>query len=79
MLSAMFTVVSSPFPSNNVCMLATHPWNTRNNSTPGFGEHRNIKSVITLGGSDSHLCVMIGASGALSQSQHIGVSHYHPA
>ena len=27
---------------------------------------------------NSHLCVMIGASAALSQSQHIGVSHYHP-
>jgi hypothetical protein len=28
-------------------------------------------------GSDSHFCVMISASVALSQSQHIGVSHYH--
>ena len=27
---------------------------------------------------NSHLCVMIGASVALSQSQHISVSHYLP-
>ena len=38
----------------------------------------NTKGIITWTAMNSHLCVMIGASVALSQSQHIGVSHYLP-
>ena len=34
------------------------------------------KGVTTRTAVNSHLCVMIGAPVALSQSQHIGVSHY---
>ena len=36
------------------------------------------KGVTTQTAVKSHLCVMIGASVALSQSQHVGVSHYLP-
>ena len=36
------------------------------------------EGVTTRTAETSHLCVMIGASIALSQSQHIGVSHYLP-
>ena len=36
------------------------------------------KGVSTRTAVNSHLCVMIGASVVLSQSQHIGVSHYLP-
>ena len=38
----------------------------------------NSKGVTTQTVVNSHLCVMIVASVALSQSQHIGVSHYLP-
>ena len=36
----------------------------------------HANSVTTRTTVNSHLCVMIGASVALSQSQHIGQSHY---
>ena len=36
------------------------------------------KGVTTRTAVNSHLCVMIGASVVLSQSQHLGVSHYLP-
>ena len=36
------------------------------------------KGVTTRTAVNSHLCVMTGASVALNQSQHIGVSHYLP-
>ena len=38
----------------------------------------HTKGVTTRTVVNSHLCVMIGASAALSQSQHIGVSLYLP-
>ena len=37
-----------------------------------------IQGLTTWTAVNSRLCVMIGASVALSQSQHIGVTHYHP-
>ena len=40
---------------------------------------KEAQGVTTWAAVNSHLCVMIDASVALSQSQHIGVSHYLPA